>query len=111
MIKASFTSANGRYVSFSFEGHSGFDVKGKDIVCAAVSTLAQHTARVLAKRCGAIVEKEQARLNVQIPCPNELSDLLVEELYESVEDIKSQYPRNLSVEVKVNEDRHTAVRS
>jgi len=111
VIKASFASTNGHYVSFSFEGHSGLDVKGKDIVCAAVSTLAQHTARMLEKRCGAIVEKKRARLTVQIPCPSELSDFLVEELHESVEDIRSQYPRNLSVEVKVNEDRHTVVRS
>jgi uncharacterized protein YsxB (DUF464 family) len=30
------------YISrFRIEGHSGYDVKGKDIVCAAVSVLAQ----------------------------------------------------------------------
>ncbi|KAF2958051.1 hypothetical protein AS159_06610 [Thermotoga sp. Ku-13t] len=111
MIKARFTLVNGHYVSFSFEGHSEFDAKGRDIVCAAISALAQHTARMLAEHCGAIVEKGSARLKVELAQPNELSDLLIEELYRSVDNIKSQYPQNLSVEVKINENRHTVVRS
>lgn len=110
VIKAKFFSVNGHYVSFSIEGHSDYDVKGKDIVCAAVSALTQHTARFLAKHCGAIVEKQQARLNVRLPRPGELSDLLVKELYESIKDIQSQYPRNLSLEVMIDEDRYTVVR-
>lgn len=110
MIKTKFLSVDDHYVSFSVEGHSDYDVKGKDIVCAAVSALVQHTARFLAKHCGAIVEKQQARLNVRLPLPSELSDLLVKELYESIKDIQSQYPRNLSLEVMIDEDRHTAVR-
>lgn len=111
MIKTKFFLAGGRYVSFTIEGHSDYDVKGKDIVCAAVSALTQHTARLLARHCGAIVEKQQARLNVRLPLPSDLSDLLVKELYESIKDIQSQYPRNLSLEVMINEDRHTVVRS
>ncbi|WP_345967326.1 ribosomal-processing cysteine protease Prp [Pseudothermotoga sp.] len=111
MIRARFFSSNGHYVSFCIEGHSGYDIKGKDIVCAAVSALAQHTARSLTKYCGAIVEKKQAKLNVLLPQPSEFSDILVRELHESIEDIHSQYPQNLSVEVVINEDRHTVVRS
>lgn len=111
MIRAKFVLSDGHYVAFSFEGHSELDAAGKDVVCAAVSALSQHTARMLAKRCGALVEKGSAKLRVDIPHPNELSDVLVAELYESIQDIGAQYPRNLSVEVKIDENRHTVVRS
>ncbi len=39
-------------VKYSVEGHSGFAEKGRDIVCAAVSVLAQTTLISLNKVCG-----------------------------------------------------------
>ena len=38
---------NGELQSCSAEGHSGFSVKGSDIVCAAVTTLLRTTLEVL----------------------------------------------------------------
>lgn len=34
-------NSNGEIIEFSLEGHAKFDVYGKDIVCAGISSLAQ----------------------------------------------------------------------
>lgn len=41
MIRVTFFKHNGNYFRFESSGHSEFDEYGKDIVCSAVSTLAQ----------------------------------------------------------------------
>ena len=44
MIKAVFYEyENGTYKGFTVEGHAGFAVSGKDVVCAAVSMLVINT--------------------------------------------------------------------
>jgi len=87
---------------FEVSGHSGFDVKGYDIVCSAVSVLTQHTARILEKRCGANVIREEGSLRVSLVKIDDLSRILLEELYVSLKDLEKQYPGNLKVEVIEN---------
>ncbi|MEJ5230429.1 MAG: ribosomal-processing cysteine protease Prp [Pseudothermotoga sp.] len=109
MIKATFLKTTGRYVSFTVRGHSYFDLKGRDIVCAAVSVLTQHTARVLMNHCKASVKRSSGRLEVTLKDQDALSELLIGELYESLKDLQKQYPENLSLEVKENANRYTAL--
>lgn len=85
---------------FRVLGHSGFDVKGYDIVCSAVSVLTQHTARILERRCGAVVERREGFLKVRLKKMGDLSKILIEELYVSLKDLEEQYPGSLKVEVK-----------
>ena len=44
-------------ISYNISGHAGYDIKGQDIVCAAVSVLAQTALISLVEVCG-IKEKE-----------------------------------------------------
>ena len=87
---------------FEVSGHSGFDVKGCDIVCSAVSVLTQHTARILERRCRASVTREEGSLKVSLKKIDDLSRILIEELYISLKDLEKQYPGNLKVEVIEN---------
>ena len=41
MITVRFYKDHGKYYRMVTEGHAGYDIEGQDIVCAAVSTLAQ----------------------------------------------------------------------
>ncbi len=111
MIKVTFYRSSEHYLSFIARGHSHFDVEGKDIVCAAVSALVQHTARILSDQGDAVVKKSKGRLEISLKNQNELSDLLINELYKSLSDLQEQFPANLSVEVNVDANRYTDVRS
>ncbi|MFN4189528.1 MAG: ribosomal-processing cysteine protease Prp [Pseudothermotoga sp.] len=109
MIKVTFYRLSEHYVSFTANGHSRFDVKGKDIVCAAVSSLVQHTGRILHDHCNAVTKKGNGRFEVSLKEHGDLSDLLIDELYRSLCDLQEQFPENLSVEVKEDANRYTNV--
>lgn len=111
MIRVTFYKSSDHYVAFVANGHSHFDVKGKDIVCAAVSSLVQHTARILHDRCKSVIKKSGGRFEVFLKEHSDLSDLLIDELHRSLSDLQGQFPENLSVEVNEDANRYTNVRS
>ncbi len=111
MTKITFFVEQNHYLGFSAQGHTGYSIKGKDIVCAAVSTLLQHTARALMKHSKAVVTRKDGFIDVRISQPNKISEVFFRELHESLLDLQSQFPSNLSLEVKTNENRNTVVRS
>jgi len=81
-----FKNADGKIVRYEVSGHSGYDSYGRDIVCAAISILAQTALNSLNEVCG-IEEKyicytlieEQGYLDVS------LSENLSKELLEKAE--------------------------
>ncbi|MBO8161190.1 MAG: ribosomal-processing cysteine protease Prp [Thermosipho sp. (in: Bacteria)] len=102
MIKCTFFK-HGFFEKFTITGHSLFDKKGKDIICAAVSTVSQHTARFLAKK-GAKVKIKEGYLKVDNIRNDENSQLFVEELLETLRDLEEQYSKFIKVEVKNDEN-------
>jgi len=103
MIKCKFFIENGKFLSFEISGHAEYSKKGKDIVCAAVSTIAQHTARALEKE-GAKVIVEDGYLKVLNISEDYLSQRFINELLETLDDLSQQYPKYISLEV--NDDAH-----
>ena len=59
MIKAKFFQKNGKLTGFEVSGHAGFDLYGKDIVCASVSSAVQLTANGITEILG-----EKAEISV-----------------------------------------------
>ncbi|QTA37148.1 ribosomal-processing cysteine protease Prp [Thermosipho ferrireducens] len=102
MIKCVFVK-RGFFEKFEITGHSLYAKKGEDIVCAAVSTVVQHTARFL-KKNGAKVKVDEGYLLVKDIVNNEISQIFVEELFQTLQDLQSQYPKYVKVEVKHNEN-------
>jgi len=75
MIVCKFKVLKGFYEAFEISGHALYAKKGKDIVCAAVSTVSQHTARALSED-GAQLEIEEGYLKVEkIPKDNNLAKI------------------------------------
>jgi uncharacterized protein YsxB (DUF464 family) len=103
MIKCIFNAKNGLYESFEISGHALYAKRGKDIVCAAVSSVSQHTARAL-QVDGAQVEIEEGYLKVSRISKDNVSQRFAEELFKTLLDIAEQYPRYVKVEV--NDDAH-----
>ena len=52
MISICFSKKNDTYLSFEVEGHAGFDVIGRDIVCAGISAIAFMALNALTEVAG-----------------------------------------------------------
>jgi hypothetical protein len=102
MIRCTFFKL-GFFEKFRITGHSLFAEKGKDIICAAVSTVSQHTARFLEKK-GAKVKISDGYLEVKKISNDELSQIFVEELLETLRDLEEQFGDFIKVEVKNDEN-------
>ena len=64
MIKVTiFKDKKGYIEGYKISGHAGYDIKGKDIVCAAVSVLAQTTLISLFKVCNVPENQIEYTLN------------------------------------------------
>ena len=56
MVTAKIVKNSSGYVGFSSEGHAGYDEKGKDIVCAAISMLTINTANSIMGLTGSKID-------------------------------------------------------
>ncbi|MFO7245429.1 MAG: ribosomal-processing cysteine protease Prp [Thermaerobacter sp.] len=107
MIEAVFVrGAAGNIVEFSLSGHAGFAERGRDVVCAAVSALAQAALigleEVLRIDVEAEVDDDQGRLRCRIPEEAAASRLqgaavLTETLLRSLRSIEAGYPGHVQV--------------
>ena len=71
MTKCEFFTEDERITGFSVSGHSGYAENGKDIVCAAVSTVVAMAEATINDVCGAKakvrVKDEDARITLTLP--------------------------------------------
>ncbi len=94
--------SGGKIVAFSVEGHTGFAKHGSDIVCAAVSVLAQTAVLGLTQVLGAAASVRQedgflaCRLLAEMkPEDRRGADLILETMLAGLKDISGQYPRHV----------------
>lgn len=52
-----------KFLGFEISGHAGFDDRGKDILCSAISMLAINTHNSLEKICGLDEKKQNLEIN------------------------------------------------
>lgn len=105
MTKCEFLIHEKRFYGFKITGHVGFDVKGKDIVCAAISALAQSS--IMGLKDVMKLEIDYSIKDSFVECKliesNECAQNMIETLYETLLQLSKQYPKNVSffeVEVK-----------
>ena len=71
MIKCEFFTEDERITGFTVSGHSGYEERGKDIVCAYVSAVVTMAEATINDVCGAKakvrVKDEQARITLTLP--------------------------------------------
>jgi len=103
MIKAVFYKSKNNFSGFKISGHSEYAEKGKDIVCASVSALSLHTARILSEELGVVEtlkQDENGSLNVKLKSTENITDMLIEKLIQTLREIQEEYSGYLLVEVK-----------
>lgn len=103
LITAKFSrDSKERILSFEVTGHAGYADAGEDIVCAAVSVLAIETVNSIDKMANHQMtvkeaDEEGGYLSARIqsnlsPKQEEITQILLQHLYLSLEDVSSTYP-------------------
>ncbi len=91
---------SGRLLKIS--GHAKYDVAGKDIVCAAVSSMAITTVNAILCLEETITYKEDSGLlEIRVLKDTEINRKLLANLIELLKELSSQYPKNIEIR---NED-------
>ena len=71
MIKCEFFTEDDRITGFTVSGHSGYEERGKDIVCAYVTAVVTMAEATINDVCGAKakvrVKEEDARVTLTLP--------------------------------------------
>lgn len=102
MTKAIFTFVNFQPTSFTIEGHAGYDEKGKDIVCSAITTAVFTSINlinlILEKDEYQIIQDEaKGKLVLNLFKENDFVKLIVHNLINVLEGISNDYPKNLKI--------------
>lgn len=100
MITAEFFRSKGTFIGFHIFGHAGYEVSGKDIVCAMVSSAAYMTANTITDVMDipAEAKDEDGDMFVMTKCEyaEKCQDLL-KGLRLHMDNIAEQYGKNLKV--------------
>lgn len=82
---------------FIVEGHAEYAEHGKDIVCSAVSFMAQSVAFSMEKHTDVLIKEKPGLLIVTIPHLRKELEPLMELFKDSMERIAQIYPKNVKI--------------
>lgn len=101
MIQAEFTSEGGNLAGFSISGHSLFDERGRDIVCAAVSSAVQLTANGISEilKENPSVEIEQNHINLKLAKTSQAASAFLEAFRLHLKLLAEDYPNTIEITV------------
>ena len=102
MIKVNVKKNNDNISELVIKGHAGYDVHGKDIVCAAVSSMAITTVNnIIALEDSIYYEENSGLLIIRVKRDTEVNNKLLDNLVRMLTELKEQYPKNIEIR---NED-------
>ena len=102
MIKVNVKYNNNKVYELVIKGHAGYDVRGKDIVCAAVSSMAITTINnIIALDDSIDYEENSGLLIIRVKRDTEVNNKLLDNLVRMLTELESQYPKNIEIR---NED-------
>lgn len=102
MIKVNVKRNDNKVYELVIKGHAGYDVRGKDIVCAAVSSMAITTINnIIALDDSIDYEENSGLLIIRVKRDTEVNNKLLDNLVRMLTELMSQYPKNIEIR---NED-------
>lgn len=105
MTTATFNyNANDQFISFVISGHSGYDKKGRDIVCSSITTASYTTIgmlqRLIDPKTFIYHENEDGYLELKMTS-NKVDQNIVKQIIQNfidvLDNIQRQYPKNLKI--------------
>ena len=102
MIKVNVKKNNDIINELVIKGHAGYDVHGKDIVCAAVSSMAITTVNnIIILDDSIYYEENSGLLKIRVEKDTDINQKLLGNLIRMLSELESQYPKNIEIR---NED-------
>lgn len=82
------------------DGHSGYDVSGRDIVCAGVSSITITTVNAILKLNSTAIRynKKDGFLSIEVMVHTEVIDLLLENMISLLKEMQEQYTKYIKYE-------------
>ena len=101
MIKVKITKEKGLISKIEIKGHALYEVYGKDIVCAGVSTMVVTTVNAIIRYDKEVLSynQDEGYVCLVVKKHDRVVDLLLENLISLLKELEIQYPKN----VKINE--------
>jgi len=97
MIRVEINSENNKIKSISVKGHAMYDIRGKDIVCSAVSTCVITTVNGILEiddALIAVIQKEN-EIIITLKEDNDIANSLLKNMIDILSDLEKQYPKNI----------------
>ncbi|MBR6820714.1 MAG: ribosomal-processing cysteine protease Prp [Bacilli bacterium] len=102
MITVNVKRQHNKVYEIVIKGHAGYDEIGKDIVCAAVSSIAITTINGIISLDESIdYEEDSGLLKIRVLKDTEVNEKLLNNLVNMLSELVSQYPKNIEIR---NED-------
>lgn len=102
MIKVQVKRSNNNVYEIVIKGHANYDDYGKDIVCAAVSSMAITTINSIILLDESIdYEEKSGLLIIRVIKDTDVNNKLLNNLVNMLNELQSQYPKNIEIR---NED-------
>lgn len=109
MTNVIFYKNNDNFIKVEVKGHTGFGVHGSDIVCSAISSIAQVGALGLQKVLGLnpniVVDDKAGYLSYELhkdleETKMQEAQIIIKTVFEGIKDLQSGYSKYIKLEVK-----------
>ena len=99
MIKVNYVVSNNLIKSVSIKGHAFYDTYGKDIVCAAVSSIVTTTINdILVLTEDKIkYDTQDGNVLITVVSDNEVVEKLLNVMLNMLKELASDYPKNIKI--------------
>lgn len=98
MIKVNLKYNNDLIESISITGHAGFDIYGKDIVCASVSSIVITSVNAIVRLSSDSINYDDSNgLSINVLSHNDVTDTLIDNMVSLLKDLEKQYKKNIII--------------
>ena len=104
MIKVKLTKYGNNINKIIIDGHANYDVFGKDIVCASVSSAAITTVNILLSLDDESIKYDETEgLIIEVLKNNEITRKVINVLISNLYELERAYPKNIQIKEENNE--------
>ncbi len=99
MIKVNFVVSNDLITNVNIKGHAFYDTYGKDIVCAAVSSIVTTTINsILAlTEDGIKYDTQDGNVSITVVSDSQVVQKLLNVMLNMLKELASDYPKNIKI--------------
>ncbi len=101
MIHVEISKKNNKVKQIRISGHSGYETIGKDIVCAAVSSIVITSVNaILSFKKTIEVTKKDNPLEIQVISEDETTEKLISNMINMLQEVEKEYKKYIRMEEK-----------